>query len=233
MTAPALRQFGPEIWLADGAQVEVVGFHYPTRMAVIRLAAGGLLVWSPVALSDGLRNELAALGEVRHLIAPNTLHDRWLADWQAAFPSATLHAAPGLERRRPDLRIDAALADVPPPAWAAEIDQVVVPGNRITTEVVFFHRPSGTVLFTDLLQQFPRRWFRGWRALVARLDLMTGDEPAVPRKFRMAFVDRPAARAAVRRILEWPSSKLLVAHGAPVVHDVGAVVARAFRWLAV
>ncbi len=28
-------------------------------------------------------------------------------------------------------------------------------GNVITTEVVFFHVRSGTVLFTDLLQQLP------------------------------------------------------------------------------
>lgn len=32
-------------------------------------------------------------------------------------------------------------------------------GNLITTEVVFFHVKSGTVLFTDLIQQFPANWF--------------------------------------------------------------------------
>ena len=40
-------------------------------------------------------------------------------------------------------------------------------GNAITTEVVFFHARSGTVLFTDLVQQLPAHWFSGWRALVA------------------------------------------------------------------
>jgi hypothetical protein len=104
-------------------------------------------------------------------------------------------------------------------------------GNRITTEVVFFHRPSATVLFTDLLQQFPPGWFRGWRALAARLDLMTGPEPAVPRKFRAAFVDRRAARAALARVLAWPSSKVVMAHGRPVEREGQAFIARAFRWL--
>ena len=42
-------------------------------------------------------------------------------------------------------------------------------------------------LFTDLLQQFPPDWFHGWRALIARLDLMTAPEPSTPRKFRAAF----------------------------------------------
>ena len=104
-------------------------------------------------------------------------------------------------------------------------------GNRITTEVVFFHRPSGAVLFTDLIQQFPPGWFRGWRALVARLDLMTQAEPAVPRKFRLAFNDRRAALAALARILDWPAEKVVMAHGAPVQQDGRAFIARAFGWL--
>jgi hypothetical protein len=231
MSLSALQSFGPEIWLADGPETQVVGFRYPTRMAVIRLGGGGLLIWSPVVLSDGLREDLRTLGEVRHLVAPNTLHHLFLGEWREAYPSATLHAAPGLGGRRPDLTIDAELEDAPPPEWAADLDQVLVRGNRITTEAVFFHRPSATVLFTDLLQQFPPGWFRGWRAIVARLDLMTEPEPSVPRKFRTAFTDRRAARASLRRILEWPSDKVVMAHGRPVEHDGRAFIARAFRWL--
>jgi hypothetical protein len=88
---------------------------------------------------------------------------------------------------------------------------------------------SGTVLFTDLLQQTPKN--TGWRALVARLDLMTGPEPQVPRKFRLAFTDRRAARAALQRILAWPARKVLMAHGTPVEKDAQEFLRRAFAWL--
>lgn len=231
MNAPGLRLFGPEIWVADGPETEVIGFRYPTRMVVIRLTGGDLFVWSPVALSAGLKAEVAALGEVRHLVAPNSLHDLFLGDWRQAYPQARLYAAPGLRQRRRDIDLADELGDTPPPAWAGDLDQVVMPGNAITTEVVFFHRRSGSVLFTDLIQQFRPGWFTGWRALVARLDLMVAAEPSVPRKFRAAFVDRRAARSALRRILAWPSSKVLMAHGVPVERDGQAFIARAFRWL--
>jgi hypothetical protein len=228
----SLQPFGPEIWLADGPEVEVIGFRYPTRMAVIRLSDGCLFLWTPVRLSDALRRDLSDLGEVRHLVAPNSLHHRFLAEWRAAYPQAALYATPGLKRRRRDLAFDSELGDAPAPEWADDLDQVVVRGNRITTEVVFFHRPSGAVLFTDLIQQFPLGWFRGWRALVARWDLLTASEPSVPRKFRTTFADRRAARAALRRILAWPASKVVMAHGLPAVERDGqAVIARAFRWL--
>ncbi|MFZ5721842.1 MAG: DUF4336 domain-containing protein [Pseudomonadota bacterium] len=228
MNRPSLQAFGPGIWLADGPQAEVAGFRYPTRMAVIRMTGGGLLAWSPVALTSVLRAELAALGDVRLLVAPNSLHHLHLAQWREAFPDAPLHAAPGLARKRPDIACDAELGDVP---VAADFDQVVFRGNALTTEVVFFHRPSGAVLFTDLLQQFPPGWFRGWRALVARADLMTQPQPAVPRKFRLAFTDRRAARDAIRRILAWPARTVVMAHGTPVEHDARAYLERAFRWL--
>jgi len=103
-------------------------------------------------------------------------------------------------------------------------------GGGITTEAVFFHRASRTALFTDLLQQFPPGWFAGWRTLVARLDLMVRPGPTVPRKFRLAFTDRAAAREGLRQILGWPTGKVLIAHGTPVTEDRQAFLMRAFRW---
>jgi hypothetical protein len=104
-------------------------------------------------------------------------------------------------------------------------------GNLITTEVVFFHRESGTVIFADLIQHFGPTWFAGWRAVVARLDLMTGPEPETPRKFRNAFVDRRRARAALQQILAWPAQRVLMAHAPPVESGGQAFIRRAFRWL--
>lgn len=227
-----LTPFGSDIWLADGeGTVAVAGFHYPTRMAVIRLADGGLFIWSPIALTDALRAAIAALGEIRHIVAPNTLHHLFVAEWKAAYPAARLHAPAPLRKKRKDVAFDADLTAAPPPEWAGEIDQVTVPGNAITVETVFFHVKSGTALFTDLIQHFPPGWFTGWRAAVAKLDLMVAPEASVPRKFRVAFTNRRAAREAVDRILAWPAEKLVMAHGAPVTADGAAAIARAFRWL--
>jgi hypothetical protein len=104
-------------------------------------------------------------------------------------------------------------------------------GNLITTEVVFFHIKSGTVLFADLLQQIPADRNSGWRAMVAKLDLMVGAEPSVPRKFRVAFTNRRAARKSLEHILAWPARKVLMAHGTPVEEDAQAYLGRAFGWL--
>jgi hypothetical protein len=62
-------------------------------------------------------------------------------------------------------------------------------GNLITTEVVFFHVRSGTVLFADLIQQLPVNLISGWRSVVAKLDLMTEHEPSAGNKFAIP-IDR-------------------------------------------
>lgn len=227
-----LKEFGPEIWTAEGPDVvAALGFHYPTRMAVIRLANGDLFIWSATALTDALRAEVDSLGTVRHLVAPNSLHHVFIADWKRAYPDASVYAPPGLREKRKDLAFEGDLTNVPMASWAGEIDQVLMLGNVITTEVVFFHARSGTVLFTDLVQQLPSGWFSGWRALVAKWDLMVGPEPSVPRKFRLAFTDRRAARASLEKVLSWPAAKVLMAHGTPVREEGRAFIGRAFRWL--
>ena len=59
----ALAAFAEGLWLAEGPVVSVAGFRYPTRMAVARLADASLFIWSPVALSPELREEVSALGQ--------------------------------------------------------------------------------------------------------------------------------------------------------------------------
>lgn len=201
-------------------------------MAVVRLINGDLVLWSPTAPVDDLRKAVVTLGIVRYLIAPNSLHHTFLGDWQRIHPDAKVYAPPSIREKRRDIRFDDDFIDPPIAAWAGEIDHATMWGNRITTEVIFFHRRSRMTIFTDLIQQFPPEWFRGWRGLIAKLDLIVADEPSVPRKFRVAFADRRAAREALRRILAWPTEKVLIDHGPPIIDGGQAFLRRAFRWLA-
>jgi hypothetical protein len=226
-----LEQFGDEFWFANGPAVVSAGFRYPTRMAVIRLEDGGLFLWSPIALSPELRAEVDALGDVHFLVTPTRNHHLSLTMWRNAYPSAVLYAAPGSRERRLEIGFDADLGDEPAPGWTGQIDQAIMRGNAIAEEVVFFHRKSGTVLFADLLQNFPHGWFSGWQAFIARIDGMVSPEPRTPNKFRLAFNDRRAAHAALERIEAWPAEKVLMAHGAPVQANGRAFIANAFAWL--
>ncbi|HUB11962.1 MAG TPA: DUF4336 domain-containing protein [Acetobacteraceae bacterium] len=230
MNGPLL-QFGPEIWIADGPVVSFHGFPYSTRMAVIRLSDGSLFVWSPIALSDRHRASIGALGPVRHIVSPNALHHLFLGEWQSAFPAARVYASPRLRRKRKDLTFDAELGDATEPDWAADIDQVVMHGSFALTEVVFFHRRSHTALFADLIQNFARDWFKGWRGLLARHGGIVAPNPGSPGDWRASFLNRRAARTSLDKVLAWPIERVLIAHGDLPTGDAAALVRRAFAWL--
>lgn len=230
-----MESFGKHLWISPGPPITAaLGFAYPTRMAVAKLADDGLWLWSPVAPSKTLFAEVEALGTPAWIIAPNTLHHVHVAAWKARFPDARIAAAPGFTRpgqsgKPVDFDIDLGL-DSLPADWRDSFEAVVL-HNRLMTEMVFFHRPSGTAIFTDLLQNMPPDWYRGWRRVVARLDRMTEAEPTVPRKFRINFPDRPATKAAVETILGWPIERVLMAHGTPVRSEGRTLIHRAFDWL--
>jgi hypothetical protein len=48
-----------DLWIADGPTVRFYGFPYPTRAAIVRLGDGGLWVWSPIRLVEGLAREVS------------------------------------------------------------------------------------------------------------------------------------------------------------------------------
>ncbi|WP_127106900.1 DUF4336 domain-containing protein [Pararhodobacter zhoushanensis] len=224
---PRLQPFAPDLWLADGTPITAaLGFRYPIRMAVLRLGSGGLVLWSPVQAEPDLRDEIAALGPVEAIVAPNALHHVFLGEWVEAFPQAALYAAPKLRAKRPDLSFAAELPDQTPAHWEGQLDAVLVP-NSIAPEVVLFHPASGTVLTADLLQNMPADWYHGWRALIARLDHMTGPLPGVPVKFRLAMRN-DVARAGLRRLLDWPAERVVMAHGTPVAEGGRAYLAGVF-----
>ena len=223
-----LEKFADDIWIAKGSTLSVAGFTYPTRSVIVRLADGALWIWSPSQLREVDMQAIAALGKVAHLVAPNSIHHMGLSAWQAAYPEAQTYGPLALHKKRPDLRWDHALDDRS--SWEEEITSTSV-HNSISSEWVFFHAASQTVIFTDILQQFDKGHHKGWRAIVAKLDLMTGDRPQVPRKFRLGFRDRKRARAEVTPILAWQAQNLIIAHGAPVKDDAADVLCQSFRWL--
>jgi len=189
-----------------------------------------LFVWSPIAPTAALKQEVDALGAVRCIISPIRLHHLFLGEWKFGYPQARLYASPGLRPKCTDLSFDGDLGDMPEPEWAADIDQVPVRGSFLT-EVEFFHRVSRTAIFADLLQNFAPDWLKGWRGVVARLDGICAPHPGAPREWRATFFNRRAARASLHHILAWPLERVLIAHGDPVRGDGAAFLRGAFGWL--
>jgi hypothetical protein len=223
-----LERLDEGLW-AVTRPLKALGLTLASRMTVVRLGDGSLFLHSLVRLEPELRQALDALGPVRHLVAPNRLHHLFAGDYRTAYPQARLHGAPGVARKRPDLVLASELGDEAPAPWAGEIDQALIGGIPMLNEVVFHHRPSGTLILTDLAANGGladplalRLWLRLNHAY-GRL--------ATPLEVRLLCRDRAAARRGIERALGWAFERVVVGHGAIVEGDGRRRAREAFAWL--
>ena len=235
-----LKPISEDLWIVDGPVIRMSYFGgslpFPTRMAVVRLEGGDLFLWSPTEPVESLRQQIDALGPVRHLVSPNKLHYAHIPAWKRAYPEATAWASPGVRKRAASQRIgvsfDADLGEEPDPAWQEDLDQLIFRGSRLLEEVVFFHRRTRTVILADLIENFePGRLGRvhGW---LARLAGVADPDGKTPVDLRMTFWGRKrVARAALARMLAWEPEKVILAHGRSYEADGMGELQRAFRWL--
>jgi len=235
-----LKPVAPDVWIADGPQVLFNYFHlmkipFSTRMTVVKLKTGDLWVHSPISLTPDLKAEIVALGPVRALISSNQIHTTWLADWQAAFPDAAIFAAPGSAKRLAQAGA-AAKKDLGAGAealWRGEIDQLVIQGSYMA-EVEFFHRPTRTLILTDLIENFEpsRIHSRFWRVMMKWFQAADPDG-SLTKDLRATFGGkyRAGLKDAVETMISWQPERIVISHGRWYEKDGVAELRRAFRWL--
>jgi hypothetical protein len=216
------------LWCAT-QPLRFLGLEVGARMSVVRLSGGGLWLHSPIEPRPALREAVAALGPVEHVVAPNRFHHLFAGRWDDAGPAVQVHAAPGLLEKRTDLGGARVLADEPDPAWADVLDQARIEGMPLVNEVAFLHRPSRSLLTCDLAfhvgpGQAPATRL-AFRALGAYGRLAT-----TPLE-RLVTRDRDAARASLERVLAWDFDRVVVAHGEVVESGGREAFRRAWSWL--
>ena len=224
----SLRKLAEALWVADRPQ-RFYGLEVGTRMTVMRLADGSLLLHSPVELDAGLRRELDAIGPVRFAVAPNRVHHLYAGKVAAAYPGARLWVGPGLERKRPDLVFAGVLGDEAPAEWRGQVDQVFFRGRPYENEVVFCHRASRTLILCDLAFNFGPRAAAPTRLL---MKLIRSYGRFGPSKLDPLLIrDRRAARESLERILAWDFDRVVVAHGEVLESGGHEALRRGYAWL--
>jgi hypothetical protein len=204
-------------------------------MVVVSLQDGTSWIWSPVALDDDLAKEVeSTAGPVKHIVSPNKLHWIFMKDWQDRFPDARMYASPGLPDRKvaQTLKFYSTLTDNPDPAYSNDIDQTVFGEGSGMAEVIFFHRPSKTVIFTDSIQRHDTKGFYGW---LLKMDGMGGEKGSTPGEWRFLLwvTGRlPKARETVDHILnDWAPDKMVIPHGKCAETDAVEVIDQCFSWI--
>jgi hypothetical protein len=204
----------------------------PRNMIIARLASGGLLLHSPVCLSEGAMAELDALGPVEVVLIPNAGHRMDAKRYRARYPDAVF---------------------VCPANARAEVEQVV-PIDSSCEDVlpdkgVRIHRPGGVkdgyelvyeldlegggvgLLVNDLLAQPHPHQPGGIKGFLMGLLGPKGGKLGQPRIVRFFFgKDRAAFRQFVEELAAIDDLRLMtMSHAAPIRNPVQALKDAATR----
>ncbi len=174
-----------------------------------------------------MKQELPALGRVRHLIAPRLLPPVHLGDWIAALPDARVRAVEDWTgAQQGHMRLPDAAAAQP---WRGRIEQMIVRGRRSFAEPVFFHHASRSLIVADFIHNTdtaklpvwgrPLIWFAGTDCPDGRMP------PEIMKHFRGR---RHELTDAVEAMLEWRPDRIIVSHGESFHHDGFQALRHAF-----
>ena len=207
----SLDEFAPGLWTVT-APLKIAGAQMGTRMTVVRVGDGQLVLIAPCPIDDDLEAAIRERGDVAAIVAPNGFHHFYFLAALERFPDAVPFLAEGvaakLGQSPPGAR---PLGGEPDPIWKADLEQLEIPGAPKLNEVVFFHPASRTLILTDFCFHFDPPP-TGWTGFFLRLAGVHG-KLAVSRLLRSMLKDRASVRTAVDRILEWDFDRIIVTHG--------------------
>ncbi|CAM9637297.1 unnamed protein product [Ectocarpus sp. 4 AP-2014] len=208
-----------DVWCAERPFVWN-GIDVGGRMAVVKLSDGSLWVHSPVDLDEPLKEALASLGPVGHIVSPNYEHVKYAKQWVEAYPSAISYACPGLAERQPEVgftrEVGASIEDESLPEWGDEIRACFMDcennpftGKPFFNEVVFFHRPTKTLITSDLYWNYPRKEV----PFGTRVWKWGMDKVYLPFYKKFVVTDGEAFASKVNQILDWGVETIVPCHG--------------------
>jgi hypothetical protein len=224
--ALTLQAVAENIWVV-AHPFEIMKVKMGTHTTIIRLQNGGLWLLSPGAGLSSLKKDLACLGPVAAIVAPNTMHHMFLSEAIQLFPEARVYGPSGLKRKQPTLAIESLTNEIPA-LWQQDIDQIRLNGLSFLQETAFFHPSSRSLIVTDLvfnLQHSDHAWSR----LFMRMnDAYCKLGPS--RMLRKMVLKDPAALAlCLEAILAWDFDRIILAHGEIVSSGGKALLREAFE----
>ncbi len=181
----------------------------PARTVVVKLEAAVVMI-SPSQSLQSLEKELAALGPVTDIVAPNIFHNLGIAGAKTQYPTATLWGVLGVEKKLKGTKIDKLL---PTDEWPyhEELPAFQIDGQPKINETVFFHVESKTLIVQDLCFHHTDGKGIGYN-LVFRM-FGTFRRFAVSKFFAKMSKDKNATRTSLAAILDLDFDNLIMAHG--------------------
>jgi hypothetical protein len=189
------------------------------RMTVIEGGDGELALHSAIELEDADIGIIDGLGKVAIVLVPNRFHSSDASFWADRYPEAKVLVPRQIEAEMAGKlsRVDGVIEDGLP--WGGA-DFVAYPlaGTKMG-EVLFYHRPSRTLITTDIVFHFQREDFRGIAKLFMKLNGALGNFGPTRLAKRFFIRDKSAFADSMRPVLALDIDHVIMSHGRVLERD--------------
>ena len=189
-----LEKINEDIWTVPMPLKVFQFIELNTRMTIIKLQDGSLLLHSPIKYTPELGEAINHLGNVQYLIAPNCFHHLFIGTWQEQYPNAKIFAPNGLIKKRPDLKLEHFLNEPAQLPWLEEIAVFPILGMPMVQEFLFYHQKTQTMIITDFAFFLPNS--TGFTSFYAKLNAVK-ETVQTPVLFKMAVSDKKAMKESL------------------------------------
>lgn len=219
-----MKNIGAGIWIVE-RPFRLFGAAFGNRMTIVKLSNEELLVHSPIALDNTVKGLVEKLGRVAYIVTPNAFHGLFAADWMTAFPGARHISAKADKKNHPPS--SETLSDNVIMAWAPVLEAVHVGGISKVNEFAFFHKPSRTLILTDLAFNIGKN-VSLWTKVFFSLNGAYG-KFGPSRLMRSMIDDQTALKISLLKIFEWDFEQIVISHGSIIEKDGKEIMRDAFQ----
>lgn len=188
------------------------GLKLPARSVLVNEAGRGIL-FSPIAFSDQQVSQIRSIGEVTDIVAPCLFHHLSVPRSIDLFPKAKIWGVPGFKEKRPDIPWSDVINEANWP-YRDFLEICQLQGVPKMNEAEFFHRPSKTLIATDLIFNMARP--AGWLAPILLRMMGNYDGIAVSRLLGLLTQDKEALQQSLGKVLQWDFDGIVMSHGARI-----------------
>jgi len=223
------------------------------RGTIVRMQNGSLAVFSPVALTDAVRNSVREMGEVKYITALDNEHHIFLDPWHKEFPSAKIlgpeELAPKRKKQGKELPFAYLFKESEPSPRPTGIDEdfdrefeCEYAYGHANKEVVVLHRPSKTMIQADFLwnlpahEQMSKSGESGTHGFLTRMfaAIQTTSGSAIWQKrllwYAIAAQNRDAFNKSCARIDAWDFDRIIPCHGDVIETGGKGIFRKVMEW---
>jgi len=221
------------------------------RGTITKLQSGGLVVFSPVSLTEEVTEKVNSLGgQVSYIVAPDIEHHLNLGPWKAAYPTARVIAPFDLREKRAkskreDVAFDFAYTAANkktielPEDFANDFDLEFFDGH-MAKEIVLLHKPSRSIISADLIwncpgnEQYSKSGDDPKTGILNRIGLhaftsLSGN--GQPRFVWYALAkDKKSFGESAKRVAAWDFDRIIPCHGDVIETGAKDIFKRIYGW---